>query len=482
MVNFRRSLVITFFASSGATVVQFIVSLVLARLLLPSEIGVFSMTVVFVNIAHVFRDFGVGAYLLRETELTTEKLRSAMGVLYTSSWIIAVALFFSSSSIALWFNEPEIAPVMRVLSVGFFFIPFGSITHTLLNREFAAGKQAQVTALATICYAATALGLAWLGFGTMSLAWANLVNIIVSGVAYIPFRPKGTPWLPSFRNWSKILHFGLGSLITNCSGAINNSLPDILLGKLSGARDVGLFSRANSTVTIFGYIAGTTVNYGAMTYVSQTHSRGESLTPLLTKAIGMLTGIGWPILGVTAVLSYEIVLALYGPKWVDSAAAVPVLAISGMLGMMFNYTPTALTALNRPYLSAVPILLSIAVRIAIALMIFDGTLISFSWALLAASVATVPIMLFQQHHYLGYHTKSMAVALYPSALVTLACTVMAVLCRLVMPASFPALANVMLASLPITAVWYLALRFTRHSLLAEVHHFADGLKARLVRA
>ena len=58
---------------------QFIVSILLARLLSPSEIGVYSMTVVFVNIAHMFRDFGVGSYLQREPDLTPDKIRSAIG-------------------------------------------------------------------------------------------------------------------------------------------------------------------------------------------------------------------------------------------------------------------------------------------------------------------------------------------------------------------------------------------------------------------
>jgi O-antigen/teichoic acid export membrane protein len=103
MANLRRSLVINFFSSTGATIVQFIVSLLLARMLSPAEIGVFSMTVVFVNIAHIFRDFGVGTYLQREPELTEERMRAAIGVMFTTSWLIAAALFFASGAISRWF-------------------------------------------------------------------------------------------------------------------------------------------------------------------------------------------------------------------------------------------------------------------------------------------------------------------------------------------------------------------------------------------
>ena len=437
------------------------------------------MAVVFVNIAHVFREFGVGSYVVREPELTSEKLRSAIGVLFTSSWIIAFILFFGSGFIASWFNEPKMVPVIQVLSLGFLFTPFGSITSSLLTRGFEAYKQAKITAIATLTYTVTCLGLAWLGFGTMSLAWANLANIVVTGLACIPLRPKDTPWFPSFRKWRGVIDFGLGSLLSNCSAEINNSLPDILLGKLSGARAVGLTSRANSTVNIFGYIAGATVNYGALTYVSQAHQRGESLTPLLNRAISLLTGTGWPVLGVTAIFAKEIITALYGATWLESAEIIPLLAIAGMISMAFNYTPTALTALGRVYVSAVPTVITMVVRIVAGISLFDGTLLSFAWALLIANIAVIPIMLFQQIRYLSYSSKAMAIAIWPSAIVTVACTLAAVLLKLIMLPQLPAALNLAIAAIPLTAVWYGTIRIIKHPLTVEIDHFMEAIKSRL---
>src|ERR1700712_2774304 len=126
MLNLRRSLVINFFSSSGSTIAQFIVSIVLARMLSPGEIGVFSMTIVFVNIAHIFRDFGVSTSLQREPVLTAEKMKAATGVMFTTSWMIAAGLYLSSYWIGLWFKEPAMVPVIKVLAIGFIFIPFGA--------------------------------------------------------------------------------------------------------------------------------------------------------------------------------------------------------------------------------------------------------------------------------------------------------------------------------------------------------------------
>jgi O-antigen/teichoic acid export membrane protein len=479
MADLRRSLVINFFSSSGATVLQFIVSILLARILSPSEIGVYSMTLVFVNLAHVFRDFGVSAYLQREPDLTSEKLRSASGVAFATSWTIAAALFLASGWLGRWFNEPSIVPVMRVLAIGFALIPFGSITTALLARNFEAEKQAIVNAIGTISFCVSCLVLGKLGFGTMALAYANLINILCCALAYIPLRPKDLPWMPSLRHWRGVAHFGAGSLLSNCFTALNNALPDILLGKLGTARHVGLLSRANSTVTIFSYVAGSTVSYGAITYLAQSHHRGESLAPILSRATSLLTGVGWTALALTAVLGDNIVLALYGPQWGESVPAILPLALAAAVGMMFHYIPMAVTAIGRPYLRAVPVLIMVLTRIGFGVLLFDGSLNGFAWALCFATFASAPVSAMQQQRHFGFSIGALLRAVLPSALVALGTAAAGAALAAVLPSGLAPLARLLVMAAPLAAVWYLLLRAVRHDLVGEIHRLAAPIRARL---
>lgn len=479
MADLRRSLVINFFSSSGAALLQFVVSVLLARILSPSEIGVYSMTVVFVNLAHVFRDFGVTSYLQREDDLTPAKIRSAIGVVFSSSWLIAIALFTASGWIGRWFQEPEIVPVMRVLSIGFLIIPFGAITSALLAREFAAEKQAIVNAVGTVSFCVSCLVLGYLGFGSMSLAYANLINIVACALAYIPLRPKGLPWLPAFDHWRSVAHFGAGSLLSNCAGALNNAIPDIVLGKLGTARHVGLLSRANSTVTIFTYVAGSTVSYGAVSYLAQSYHRGESLVPVISRATALLTGVGWAALALTAVLGKDIVLALYGAKWLESVPAILPLALAAAVGMMFHYIPMAVTAIGRPYLSAVPVMATLATRIAFGVLLFDGSLALFAWALCLATITSAPVIAIQQRRYFGYTPGAMVKALVPSAIVALGTGLAGAALSLILPSSLPAMTRLLIMAPILAAVWYLLLLVSRHELVDEIQRLAAPLKARL---
>jgi O-antigen/teichoic acid export membrane protein len=479
MADLRRSLVINFISSTGATLMQFVVSVLLARILSPSEIGIYSMTIVFVNLAHVFRDFGVTSYLQREPDLTPDKIRSATGVVFATSWTIATGLFLASGWLGRWFGEPGIVPVMRVLAIGFLLIPFGSITSALLNRNFEAGKQAIVNVVGTSSYCVTCIVLGKLGFGSMSLAYANLINIIACALAYIPLRPKNLPWLPGFRHWRSVAHFGAGSLLSNCAVALNNAIPDILLGKLGTARQVGLLSRANSTVTIFTYVAGSTVSYGAVSYLSQAHHRGESLVPTLSRATSLLTGVGWTALALTAVLGRDIVLALYGPQWLESVPAILPLALAACVAMLFHYIPMAVTAIGRPYLSALPVLVTLATRVGFGVLLFDGSLNRFAWALCFATVASAPVIALQQKRYFGYRARTMLQTMAPSALVALGTAAAGAALTALIPDTLPPLARLLIMLAPLAAVWYLLLRATRHELVGEVHRLGAPIRARL---
>ncbi|MDB5963422.1 MAG: hypothetical protein JWP59_4716 [Massilia sp.] len=479
MANLRRSLVINFFSSSGTAFLQFGVSVILARILSPGEIGVFSMTIVFVNIAHVFRDFGVSGYLQREPDLTADKIRSASGVAFVISWTIALILFLASPSLGRWFSEPEIVPVMRVLSLSFVLIPFGAVTSALLAREMAAEKQATVSVITTVSYCMACLIFAWLGYGTMSLAYANVVNNIVAALAFIPFRPKNLPVLPSFRHWRSVAHFGVGSLLSSFLTQVNNSIPDILLGKLGNARQVGLLSRANSTVTIFTYVAGSTVSYGALSYLSTAYHRGESLVPILKRATVLLTGVGWTALALTSVLGQDIVLALYGPTWLECVPAILPLSLAAAVGMMFHYIPMAVSAIGRPYLSAVPTSVMLVARIGIASVLFNGSIAGFAWVLCFATIITVPVIALQQKRHFDFHMGILLRALMPSLIVAMATAAVAALLALLLPASIKPLLRLLIMAPFLAAAWYLMLRATRHDLVDEIHRLAVPLKSRL---
>jgi O-antigen/teichoic acid export membrane protein/glycosyltransferase involved in cell wall biosynthesis/peptidoglycan/xylan/chitin deacetylase (PgdA/CDA1 family)/polysaccharide pyruvyl transferase WcaK-like protein len=478
MTTIRRKAAIQFFASNGATVVNFFLSVVMARLLTPAEIGIFSITAVVVSVSHVFRDFGVASFLKREKTLTPEILSAATGVLITSSWTIATLLYVSSGYVAEYFGQPGIYDVMRVLAVGFYFIPFGSIPQALLQRRLETEKTAIVTAISTLVYAVTCITLASLGFSYMTMAWANLINIIVTGLALMALRPRDLPWFPSIRGWGRVAHFGLGSMLSSTLTAVDNAIPDTLLGKMSNPHNVGLFSRANSTVNIFNHISGPTIGYMALPYLAKSHHDGRDLAAEVGIAIAYLTGLIWPALAVTAVMAPDIIQLLYGTAWLECAAVIPILAIACGVQAAFAFMVPALTGIGRPYWSALPLAFSVTAKVGLALVIFDGTLVSFAWAVAIGELFSVPGHLYLARKFI----KLKITRFVQSVSGGLAIAFVVFACVELLYASIGGIESPLLRLLVVLVVilptWIAAVVFFRHPLQREWASLWDVLVSR----
>lgn len=441
----------------------------MARLLTPSEIGIFSITAVFVGFAQVFRDFGVVSFIKRQKTLSPETLRAAIGLLFTSSWTIATLLYFSTDLIASFFKQPGVKEIMPVLALGFVFIPFGSIPQAVLARNVEVTKTTLATALSTVVYITTCITLAKLGFSYMSMAWANLAGIITGGIALTLMMPKGLPFWPSFKGWKVVAQFGLGAMAASSLKALDTALPDILLGKLSGPRAVGIYSRANSTVNILNTVSSPTINYFALPYLAKAHHSGSNLSADISRTVSYLTGFMWPTLVATALLSDDIILFLYGPAWHDSAVVVPWLCAVCSIQICFAIVQPALTAMGRPYLSAVPVALVLVVKVALALIFFDGTLVSFAKAVAIAETASIPVYIYITKNYIKMGWLAWWQAVRVSALVSLVILVQAlVFDRWLFSSVSSHFLSLIIAVAWFLPGWLITIIYMKHPLTAEL--------------
>jgi O-antigen/teichoic acid export membrane protein len=325
-----------------------------------------------------------------------------------------------------------------------------------------------VNVAGTAAYAGSSIILALLGFSYMSMAWANLINIVVTSLAYVPFRPKTAPWLPSFRGWRKVVNFGTGAILGNSIGAVNNAMPDVVLGKLSGAHDVGIMSRATSTTNIFTQIAGPTVHYAVLPYLAQKHHEGASLRDPLSRAVSYLTVFAWPAIFVTAVFAHQIVLFLYGEKWLECVPIIRVICLMTALGIPFNFNGAALMAIGRPYVAVLPSAALLGLRIGAIMALYDGTLVSFAYALVLATVLTYPVQLWLQRHFLGFNIPAFLMAQSKSLGIALACAAAAYAIDMMVPPSVPSGIELGILAIALIPFWFLLIIRLEHPMLTEL--------------
>lgn len=470
MQALRRSIFITFFSSNASAALQFGVSLVLARLLTPAEVGIFSITVMITNIAAIFRDFGVSSYIQREKDLTEAKLRSALGFLLVSAWSIAIAIYLVSDTVARFYAQPGIGEVMRVLSLSFVLVPFASYFYAVLARNLEAGKQAIVNAVGTLTYAASCLTLAWMGLSYMALAWASVINIGATVVVYLVLRPPHATLRPGLHHWKEIAHFGSGAILAGVIEKANAAIPDLVLGKISGPHDVGLYSRAGGLINIFYQIAGPTMNYNMVPFLARNHHEGHPLGPLLERGTAYLTAVSWPVFICIAFFSTEIIRVLYGPTWVGAAPIATVMAVASMVMIGGAMAGAGLMAIGRPYLSGLSSLTSAVMRLGLVLAVGDADLLRIAIAISVADVLTliVPFGLMSRH--LGFSPRRVLRAYGVSLRACLPCVGVALLLKLGLPGDWPEALKLLILSALIIATWLV-------SVMALAHPIRDELPA-----
>ena len=115
----RRAVVYSSLTRYSLMVIGLASTMVIARLLTPDEIGTFAIASAITMVMSEFRLLGAGMYLVREQELTEDKVRSAMGLTMLISWTMGVGIWFVAPMVADLYELPPIATVFRILSVSF---------------------------------------------------------------------------------------------------------------------------------------------------------------------------------------------------------------------------------------------------------------------------------------------------------------------------------------------------------------------------
>lgn len=328
MSSFRTSLVLTFAQQYGCAAISFVSVVILARLLSPAEVGVYSVSAAVVGIAHMLRDFGVGRYLIQEPDLTRDRLRTAFGIGIGTAWVIAGALFLGRGYIAEFYHEERLRQVITVLSVNFLIIPFGAPILWMLMREMKFRELLVINIVSQAVQATSAIILAAYGFSYMSMAWASLAGNVATTTAATLLDPRYAFILPSFKSWRRILGFGTWASGQSLVGELGMSAGDLILGRTLGFGAVALYSRANGLVATVHRDLLKAIIIVAFPALAERHRQRTDLTAPYVKGTGYLTVLVWPVLAFLGIMAYPLISFLFGERWIAAAPLLQILCLS----------------------------------------------------------------------------------------------------------------------------------------------------------
>lgn len=324
----RKSLAFSFLDRYAGLAMSIIASMVIARLLTPAEIGVFSVTMVLLSLVASVRDMGAGSYLVQERELTTERIRAVWAVQLGLGIGLACLVLLASYPVALFYNEPRMRNIMLVIALNYAVNPFGSLTYAWLMREMRFDSVALMRFSSALSGALVSTFLAWKNFGPISLAFGSLASTLVNALIAVYFRPKSFPWLPGIGEIRRVLAFGSRLSLSSIIGVASGGIPELLLGKLQSLTAVGLYSRAGGLVQMFTRLVIDAVGSVCLPWFSkQAREHGSFVDPFL-RATAYVSAVGWLFCILVVCLAHPIIRLLYGPQWDESVDLARLLAVS----------------------------------------------------------------------------------------------------------------------------------------------------------
>lgn len=482
MSSVRRSLAFSLADSYLALALQLASTLIISRLLTPSEIGIFSVAAVLAALASAFRDFGVAEYLIQEKNLTPEKIRAALTANITISWLMAGLLFAASGPVADFYRQAGIAEVMRILSVSFLLIPFGAVTMAYFRRElnyqpiFIAGLLANITSFVVAVSAALA------GLGYLSLAWSSLAGVVVTVVVSVVARPKDFPRWPGLKGLHDVAQFGKHASGIYFVGQIGRSAPEAVIGRALDMASVAFFSRANGLMEIFNKTVLRAAVPVCLPYFSQAARANQETRIGYLKATCLLTGVGWPFFLYIGLIAYSAIRLLYGPQWMQSVPLAQILCFAAILELPYYLAGEVMIAEGRIDQSNRLQFLVQSLRLASLVLVFPFGLTGACWGLVAAALGGACI----SHRFLQ---RIIGLRLI-DAIRTYACSAFVALISIMPPLLIVShtdqteenfLPVFLVCSLVMAVSWLCAIKFTGHPFWAEIRLITGNLTSRLAR-
>ncbi|MDH5412844.1 MAG: oligosaccharide flippase family protein [Flavobacteriaceae bacterium] len=335
-MNIRKSLMVSFSQSYVLLAIQFLSSIVIARLLTPTELGVFSIVAVLVSVGNTVRDFGVVDYIVQEKKLTEDRIRSAISLTILSAWGIAVVLVLLSVPLAKFYRQEDVTLLLLILSINFVLLPFGTIIMANMRREMKFIRLAKIKVFVAITQNALALTLAYLGFSYFSMAWAAVLATIVTIIFAQFYRPKGFPILPAFKEMRRVFNFGSFNAFNNIMNDLRLGAPELVLGRTIGMEAVAFFGRANGIISIFNSIIVQSITYVALPHFSAQLRNGDDIVEPFLRSTSYLSIVLWPCFLFVGFAAGPLILTIYGDQWGPSIDLLKIIIIGEIIMAPFT--------------------------------------------------------------------------------------------------------------------------------------------------
>ena len=301
-----------------------VVTMVLARVLGPSEFGTVTLANVFISFLTILSSLGIAPAIIQRRDLTSQDLDSIFSFTCFVGFCFAALFFLSSWSIASFYDNNQLIPVCQVLSVSLFFSTINMVPNALMSKHLRFKESAVRTFLIHVIVTPIAIVAALKGAGIYSLLISPIVSSVGIFIYNHHFYPVKIAWKIRTDSLRKILSYSIYQFFFQITNFLTSNIDKLLLGKALGSRDLGYYQMSNQLIQIpAGNITG--VVYPVLHPIfTKYQDDKQTLMSKYETMIKLIASCVFPLSVVLFCCANELIYLIYGPNW---GAAIPAFKI-----------------------------------------------------------------------------------------------------------------------------------------------------------
>jgi O-antigen/teichoic acid export membrane protein len=404
---------------NGAVFASSLVSgMVLARTLVPAEMGVFALSIAFMTILQATLQMGSGSLLVREKDETNGLAGSALTVALCEGLVISALLFILAAPFGEWQRSPDVAHIIKILALTPLFGAVEAIVVARWSRDLDFQSVAKLAAAKGLVQLVISISLALAGYGAKSMAIGYLAAACLAAMfaSVHIWRHRIKPNAEFIRLFAV---FGGQWMLLGALKAISSKSPELLLGRISGLAPVGLFNRASASVDIITRAGIEPIARVMLPVLVRDRDATGELAPGLVKLSSTLTALFWPALGALAILADPAIRVLYGDQWTSVAPVVTVLCLWMAILLPNSGTGEVLLIRDKLPLSLVVEFVRVALGCCLIVLAAPLGIVMVAWARVVEALVMVIPYVWIGRRWGGLSIRIWAAAHVRSAAMTL---------------------------------------------------------------
>ena len=308
----------------------FVIGVILARLLSPSDYGLLAMIAVFNSIAFAFLDSGFGSALIRKPDLTENDNCTAFYFNIVAGVVMYGIIWLIAPWVSVFYDKPILTQLLRVEALLLIVMSFRIVQNTQLSRALNFKAKAIINVTSEVISGIIAIIAAYHGMGVWALVLQHLASGVISLIMlwiFSPWRPRGR-W--DKRSFSYLWGYGSKLLASGLLDRIYGNIYPIIIGKFYSAADLGQYTRATHYAGMPSGILTGVLQKVTFPVLSQIQEDTERLGNSYRRMLRFTVFIVFPVMVGMAALAYPLVVALVTDKWAQCVPYLQIICFSSM--------------------------------------------------------------------------------------------------------------------------------------------------------